>query len=147
MQSTLAVGQRATLVVDGHNVLFTLPALFRPFFENGNPGGRARDALEQRLAALARRHPRLDIQLWFDGGTVSERTVSDNLRVRFSGGSGSNRADRQILAFLHHLGTASPELTRAVVTADQDEARAAERSHAMVMAPEELALWLGKMGS
>lgn len=147
MQSTLALGQRATLVVDGHNVLFTLPALFRPFFENGNPGGRARDALEQRLAALARRHPRLDIQLWFDGGTVSERTVSDNLRVRFSGGSGSNRADRQILAFLHHLGTASPELTRAVVTADQDEARAAERCHAMVMAPEELALWLGKMGS
>ena len=73
--------------------------------------------------------------------------MSDNLRVRFSGGSGSNRADRQILAFLHHLGTASPELTRAVVTADQDEARAAERSHAMVMAPEELALWLGKMGS
>ena len=145
MQSTLAVGQRATLVVDGHNVLFTLPALFRPFFENGNPGGRARDALEQRLAALARRHPRLDIQLWFDGGTVSERTVSDNLRVRFSGGSGSNRADRQILAFLHHLSTASPDLARAVVTADQDEARAAERTGALVMAPEELAIWLGDM--
>lgn len=144
MQSTLALGQRATLVVDGHNVLFTLPALFRPFFENGNPGGRARDALEQRLAALAKRHPRLDIQLWFDGGTVSERTVLDNLRVRFSGGSGSNRADLQILAFLHHLGTASPELARAVVSADQDEARAAERSGAMVMAPEELALWLGE---
>jgi hypothetical protein len=144
VQSTLALGQRATLVVDGHNVLFTLPALFRTLFENGNPGGRARDALEQRLAALARRHPRLDIQLWFDGGTVSERTVSDNFRVRFSGGSGSNRADRQILAFLHHLGTANPDLARAVVTADQDEARAAERSGAMVMAPEELALWLGE---
>ena len=147
MQSTLALGQQATLVVDGHNLLFTLPALFRPFFENGNPGGRAREALEQRLAALARRHPRLDIQLWFDGGTVSERTVLDNLRVRFSGGSGRNRADRQILAFLHHLGTASPELARAVVTADQDEARAAERSGAMVMAPEELALWLGERDS
>ena len=144
MQSTLALGQRATLVVDGHNVLFTLPALFKPFFENGNPSGRAREALEQRLAALARRHPRLDIQLWFDGGTVSERTVSDNLRVRFSGGNGSNRADRQILAFLHHLGVASPDLARAVVTADQDEARAAELSGAMVMAPEELALWLGE---
>ncbi len=144
MQSTLALGQRATLVVDGHNVLFTLPALFRPFFENGNPGGRARDALEQRLAALARRHPCLDIQLWFDGGTVSERTILDNLRVRFSGGSGSNRADRQILAFLHHLETASPELARAVVSADQDEARAAERTGAMVMVPEELALWLGE---
>ena len=145
MQSTLALGQRATLVVDGHNVLFTLPALFRSFFENGNPGGRARDALEQRLAALAKRHPRLDIQLWFDGGTVSERTVLDNMRVRFSGGSGSNRADGQILAFLHHLGTASPDPARAVVTADQDEARAAERTGALVMAPEELAIWLGDM--
>jgi predicted RNA-binding protein with PIN domain len=144
MQSTLALGHRATLVVDGHNVLFTLPALFRPFFENGIPGGRAREALEQRLAALARRHPRLSIQLWFDGGSVSERTVQDNFRVHFSGGSGSNRADRQILAFLHHLKSSSPDLARTVVTADQDEARSADRTGAMVMAPEELALWLGE---
>lgn len=144
MQSTLALGHRATLVVDGHNVLFTLPALFRPFFENGIPGGRAREALEQRLAGLARRHPRLSIQLWFDGGVVSERTVQDNFRVHFSGGSGSNRADRQILAFLHHLETSSPDLTRTVVTADQEEARSADRTGAMVMAPEELALWLGE---
>lgn len=144
MQSTLALGHRATLVVDGHNVLFTLPALFRPFFENGIPGGRARDALEQHLAGLARRHPRLSLQLWFDGGSVSERTVQDNFRVHFSGGSGSNRADRQILAFLHHLKSSSPDLARTVVTADQDEARAADRSGAMVMAPEELALWLGE---
>lgn len=144
MQSTLALGQRATLVVDGHNVLFALPALFQPFFEDGIPGSRARQALEQRLAALTRRHPRLDIQLWFDGDSVSERSVSENLRVNFSGGSGSNRADRQILAFLHHLETFSPNLARAVVTADRDEARAAERTGAMVMAPEELALWLGE---
>ncbi len=144
MQSTLALGQRATLVLDGHNILFTLSALFRPFFEGGIPGGRARHELEQRLAALARRQPRLSLELWFDGDSVSERAVSDNLRVRFSGGRGSNRADRQILAFLHHLGTASPGLARAVVTADRDEARAAERSGAMVMAPEELALWLGE---
>ncbi len=78
---------------------------------------------------------------------MSERTVSENLRIRFSGGSGSNRADRQILAFLHHLGTASPDFIRAVVTADQDEARAAERSGAMAMAPEELALWIGDLRS
>jgi YacP-like NYN domain len=145
LQSTLALGHRATLVVDGHNVLFTLPALFRPFFEDGMPGSRARQALEQRLAALARRHPRLSLQLWFDGGVASERTVSENLRVSFSGGSGSNRADRQILAFLHHLEVSSPDLARTVVTADRDEARAAERTGAMVMAPEELALWLGEI--
>ena len=144
MQSTLALGQRATLVLDGHNILFTLSALFRPFFESGIPGGRARQELERRLAALARRQPRLNLELWFDGDSVSERAVSDNLRVRFSGGSGSNRADRQILAFLHHLETSSPNLARAVVTADRDEARAAERTGAMVMAPEELAIWLGE---
>lgn len=142
MQVTLGLGQPATLVVDGHNVLFTLPTLFRAYFEGGVPGSQARQALEQRLARLAQRHPRLQIQLWFDGEVASDRTVSANLRVAFSGGSGSNRADMQILAALHHIGTATPGLLRAVVTADQDEARAAERTGAMVLAPQELALWL-----
>ena len=98
--------------------------------------------MEQRLARLAQRHPRLQIQLWFDGEVASDRTVSANLRVAFSGGSGRNRADQQILATLHHIGTATPGLLRAVVTADRDEARAAERTGAMVLAPPELALWL-----
>ncbi len=145
LQSTLALGHRATLLVDGHNVLFTLAALFRPYFDDGIPGSRARQALEQRLAVLAGRHPRLNLQLWFDGAAASERTVSDNFRVSFSGGSGSNRADRQILAFLHHLEVANTDHTRALVTADQDQARAAEHTGAMVMAPEELALWLGEV--
>lgn len=147
LQSTLALGHRATLLVDGHNVLFTLAALFRPYFDDGIPGSQARQALEQRLAVLARRHPRLNLQLWFDAGSASERTVSDNFRVSFSGGSGSNRADRQIVAFLHHLEAASPGLARAVVTADRDEARAAERTGGMVLAPEELAIWLGEIRS
>lgn len=142
MQATLGLGHPATLVVDGHNVLFTLPTLFRAYFEGGVPGSQARQALEQRLARLAQRHPRLQIQLWFDGEVASDRTVSANLRVAFSGGSGHNRADQQILATLHHIGTATPGLLRAVVTADQDEARAAERTGAMVLAPQELALWL-----
>lgn len=143
MQSTLALGHPATLVVDGHNVLFTLPTLFRPFFDKGIPGIRAREALEHRLVALAKRHPHLRVQLWFDGEAPGERTVADNFRVNFSGGSGSNRADRQILAFLRHLKIANPNEIRAVVTADQEEARAAEHLGAMVMAPEELAIWLG----
>lgn len=142
MQATLGLGHPATLVVDGHNVLFTLPTLFRAYFEGGVPGSQARQALEQRLARLAQRHPRLQIQLWFDGEVASDRTISANLRVAFSGGSGRNRADQQILATLHHIGTATPGLLRAVVTADQDEARAAERTGAMVLAPQELALWL-----
>ena len=142
LQTLLAQGRAATLVVDGHNALFMLPALFRPHFENGTPGARAREALEERLLGLARSQPRLSIQLWFDGATRTERSLADNFKVNFSGGSGDNRADDQIIAFLHHLEQASPELARAVVTADRDEARAAERTGAMVMAPEELARWL-----
>jgi hypothetical protein len=142
LQTQLAQGRAATLVVDGHNTLFTLPALFRSHFEDGMPGARARQALETRLLALARCQPRLSIQLWFDGATRSERCLADNLKVHFSGGSGDNRADGEILAFLHHVQQATPGLARAVVTADRDEARAAERTGAMVMAPQELALWL-----
>ena len=142
LQTHLAQGRAATLVVDGHNTLFTLPALFRHHFESGKPGAQARQALETKLLGLAQFQPRLSIQLWFDGATRSERSLADNLKVHFSGGSGDNRADDQIIAFLLHLQQSSPELARAVVTADRDEARAAERTGAMVMAPQELALWM-----
>ena len=142
LQAQLALDSECTLIVDGHNVLFALPTLFRTLFENGQPGPKARNALANRLVILGQRHPRLTIQLWFDGPVQEERTASDNVRVHFSGGSGSDRADRQIIAYLCHLQNASPHQIRAVVTADEAEAVDAERTGAMVMTPQELAIWL-----
>ena len=142
MQIQLAQGAECTLVVDGHNVLFKLPTLFGGEFERGVPGAQARRSLVSKLVGLGQRYPNLTIRLWFDAAEIAEQTASENVRVNFSGGVGDNRADHQIVAYLRHLAEASPEQTRAVVTADGQEAADASSTGAMVMAPHELALWM-----
>jgi hypothetical protein len=62
--------------------------------------------------------------------------------VRFSGGIGSDRADRQIAAYLHHLKSASAELLHVVVSADAEVRRCGHRSEAVVMTPAELGFLL-----
>lgn len=142
MHATLAQGRPATLVVDGHNVLWKVPTLFRPHYEQGQPGSRARRALEAALQDLAKRHPDLTIHLWFDGGVMEDRVLAPNLRVHFSGGVGANRADRQMLAYLAHLNASGTNEVRAVTTADGDVAATAQASGALAMTPQELAIWL-----
>jgi predicted RNA-binding protein with PIN domain len=142
MQAELAQGAECSLVIDGHNVLHKLPALFRGEFQQGLPGPRARRSLEARLIALGQRHPSLSIQLWFDGPDSNHRTAIENVRVQYSGGTGANRADQEIVAYLRHVQESTPRRARAVVTADLDEALQAEATGAMVMTPQELAVWM-----
>ncbi|MEN9417710.1 MAG: YacP-like domain [Pseudomonadota bacterium] len=142
LQATLAQGRPCTLVVDGHNVLWKVPTLFRPHYEKGQPGGRARRALEAALQALAERQPDLTIHLWFDGGVMEDRVLAPNLRVHFSGGVGANRADRQMLAYLAHLNASRTDEVRAVTTADGEVAATAQASGALAMTPQELAIWM-----
>ncbi len=142
LQSELARGRPCTLVVDGHNVLHKLPTLFRADYEAGQPGAKARKSLESRLLGLCSKYSALSVQLWFDGPIVEERAVTSNLRVRFSGGVGSDRADRQIAAYLQHLQSSAPEQLRAVVSADAEVARHGRQACAVVMLPVELGLVL-----
>lgn len=142
LQSAIARGSECVLVVDGHNLLFRLPALFRAHYERGLPGARARDALERMLVGLAERNPGLAVHLWFDSETLADRSASPSVRVHFSGGDGTDRADRRIDAYLAHLNQASPDTPRAVVSADRAVADGARAAGAMVMTPGELAGWL-----
>lgn len=143
VQSRLAQGMPCTVIVDGHNILWKVPVLFRPHFEQGQPGARARRALEAALAVLAKRHPSLYMHLWFDGGVMQDLVLAPNLRVHFSGGVGANRADRQMLAYLTHMSASGTNEVRAVVTADRDVAASAQASGALTMTPQELAIWMG----
>jgi len=142
LQSELARGRPCTLVVDGHNVLHKLPTLFRPDYEAGLPGAKARKALESRLLGLCSKYPTLSVQLWFDGPVVEERAVTSNLRVRFSGGTGSDRADQQIAAYLMHLQATYSHQMRAVVSADGAVAGCANSSGALVLHPIEFGHWI-----
>jgi hypothetical protein len=142
LQRALADGQACVLVVDGHNVLHLLPTLFRPHYdEQGQPAAQARRALEALLVRMGHRYPALSIRLWFDGPVMNDRAASDNVRVLFSGGVGTDRADRQIAAYLHHACAAVGNGHAAVVTADVDVASDALGNGALVIKPQDLALW------
>ena len=142
LQAELTRNRECTLVVDGHNVLFSLPTLFRDQYTSGLPGARARQALEQKLVTLGTRHPTLTIHVWFDSGELGDRSASGNVRVHFSGGTGENRADRRIVEYLTHLQGAQARRQRAVVTRDRAIVQAAVAAGAMAMVPWELAAWL-----
>jgi predicted RNA-binding protein with PIN domain len=142
MEEALAHDRPCTLVVDGHNVLHKLAWLFRADYEQGFPGKRARQALVQRLEVLCVQRAGLMVHLWFDGPQQGESRASENLQIHFSGGCGDNRADKQIVAYLHHLQLSQPDKLRAVVTDDRDEAGQALETGALAMAVQELALWI-----
>ena len=142
LQAELAQGRPCTVVVDGHNLLYTQRGLFREWCENGQPGQRARQRLIDQLLALLDHQAGLRVHLWFDGDTLHDYTPAPRLRVHYSGGTGTDRADQRIVAHLHHLQQSTPTQLRAVVTDDRSEARQAEQTGALVLAPQELVLWL-----
>jgi predicted RNA-binding protein with PIN domain len=142
LQASLSQDEQCVLVVDGHNVLWKVPTLFRNEFENGQPGAKARKVLEKALLALSKRYPSLSVELWFDSNDAEDRTITENFRVHFSGGRGANRADLQILAYLSHMKISGGGQVRAVATADMDIATTAKESGAFLITPHELAIWM-----
>ena len=142
LQASLSQGDQCVLVVDGHNVLWKVPTLFRTEFEHGQPGAKARKALEKALLGLSKRYPSLNVELWFDSNDPEDRTIAENFRVHFSGGTGANRADLQILAYLSHMEISGGGLVSSVATADMGIATSAQASGAFVITPHELAILL-----
>ena len=130
--------QRCTLLIDGHNVLFRWRPLLGQYFDGEVPGVRARAALIDRLQQMAVAIPEVTTDLWFDGPQAEDQTICENLRVRFSGGVGRDRADQQIIAHLKYLHEQQDKGLKIVVTADQEFADAARKLNAMTMAPLEL---------
>ena len=111
LQRGLADRQNCVMVVDGHNVLHLLPTIFRPYYDQRDqPMANARKALSDRLLHLVARFPTLHVELWFDGPAQDTRTLSDRVRLHFSGGSGSDRADRAIVAHVRHLMAPGPDV-------------------------------------
>jgi hypothetical protein len=89
-------GKEFILMIDGHNTLFELHEIFGEFYENGHPALRARSELEERLKRSLSKSA-ADAILYFDSPTQNEVTLSDCLRVKYSGGHGEHRADNAIL--------------------------------------------------
>jgi predicted RNA-binding protein with PIN domain len=137
LQRQVADGHSCTLLIDGHNVLHKLPTLFGDFYDRGDPGARAQQALIQKIDALCTLHENLTVELWFDSTRAHDETIKSNFNVHYSGGKGANRADDHIVAYLQFMNRRSPQQFRALVTADRDEAAKAEACGALIVSPLE----------
>ena len=105
-------------LLDGHNVLFALDHL-RPYFDNGNPGAKARGHLIELVRRLLAGRTKVQARIVFDGPQASVQTLDANLKVEFSGGTADQRADDAIIGHLTQKSFQELKRRTFVVTNDR----------------------------
>lgn len=133
------------LLIDGHNLLPKLkPLIGAAYFKAGQgPTAQARALLIDRVKTLTASHPLLQADIWFDGPDDQHWTETDNLRVWFSGGQGTDRADGRILESLQSEVYRGTQTTRLIVTEDRDLLLKAQAKGAIGVSPLEMWAMVG----
>jgi hypothetical protein len=133
------------LLIDGHNLLPKLkPLIGSSYFKAGQgPTDQARALLIERVKTLTALHPLLEVDIWFDSPDDQHWSETDNLRVWFSGGQGSDRADGRILESLQSEVYRGTQNTRMVVTEDRDLLAKAQGRGAIGVSPLEMWAMVG----
>lgn len=133
------------LLIDGHNLLPKLkPLIGASFFKAGQgPTAQARTLLIERVKALTDLHLLRQADIWFDSPDTQDWSETENLRVWFSGGQGSDRADGRILESLQTEVYRGTQTTRLVVTEDRDLLAKAHTRGAIGVSPLEMWAMVG----
>jgi hypothetical protein len=133
------------LMIDGHNLLPKLkPLIGASYFKAGQgPTAQARALLIERVKTLTALHPLLQADIWFDSPDDQHWSETDNLRVWFSGGQGSDRADGRILESLQSEVYRGTQSTRLVVTEDRELLAQAQGRGAIGVSPLEMWAMVG----
>jgi len=118
LRALISDRQHCRLIIDGHNLIFSRDDLFGEFYEGGTPKALAREELINRSIGLVEQFQSVVMDIWFDGPELTNKTVHESLRVHFSGGHGTDRADDSIVAFLMALKS-NDILVTFVVTNDR----------------------------
>lgn len=88
------------LLVDGHNVLFSLTSRYCRVQDHRGPSAEARKWLIDDICQMFGNSPSVRVKLVFDGSEYSYEAVSDNVVVEYSGGGTSDvehRADNVLV--------------------------------------------------
>lgn len=138
----LAGQSPAILLIDGHNVLFGLPARYMPARGAALPDADKRKRLVDDIVRITAPNPSVRAWIVFDGPTRSDTQASANVRVTYSGGQGEHRADGVILDNLRFFKTTAPDLPVVLVSNDNDLCSAARRLGAVTLAVLDLGVFL-----
>ncbi|MDD2598851.1 MAG: hypothetical protein PHO37_06465 [Kiritimatiellae bacterium] len=117
----------AILLLDGHNVIFGLPARYMPGRGKSVTDAQKRQNLVDDLIRITAPNPALRAILLFDGPTRSDATPAPNVSVTYSGGEGEHRADKVLIDKIRFLKGAYPEANLLLVSNDNDLCREARR--------------------
>ncbi len=118
--SALAGRTPAILILDGHNIIFGLPARYMPARGKSVTDAQKRQNLIDDLVRITRPNPAVRAILLFDGHTRSDTNPSANVIVTYSGGEGEHRADRVIIDKIRFLKSAYPDTTVLLVSNDNE---------------------------
>lgn len=140
LEDCLLNARPCRLLIDGHNLLPKLkPIIGGDYFREGQgPNAKARALLIDRVKTLAAIHPLLQADIWFDGPDDQHWSETDNLRVWFSGGKGSDRADGRILESLQTEVYRGSHTTLLLVTEDRELLQQAQALGAVGVSPLEM---------
>ncbi len=116
----LATPKVLILLLDGHNVLFGLPARYNPPRGHSRSDAMKRDLVAKDLAALVSASPTIRACIVFDGQTPSETQFAPNVRVSYSGGEGEHRADKVLVGLVRFFKQNDPDTPVLLVSCDQE---------------------------
>jgi hypothetical protein len=132
----------AVLLLDGHNVLFGLPARYSPPRGGALSDADKRKKLTEDIVRLVARSPAVRAWIVFDGPKRHDTQAAPNVRVTYSGGTGEHRADSVILDNIRFFKSAAPEVGVFLVSNDADLCQSARRLGAQDVAVLDLGAFL-----
>ena len=119
LRGLLHRNQPCQLILDGHNIMYCLPEVFRSQFENGHPSEKARKSLIALTQRLVANRENVNTTLVFDGHKEETFSVESNFSYEFSGGVGEDRADNYIVDRLKKRSLSELDQAVFVVTDDR----------------------------
>ncbi len=146
LRDTLFRNKPALLLLDGHNILFSLQDVFGADYENGYPGPLARQRLTRIVERLVQNRSNLRVRLCFDGPDARSVQVSSNVSVEYSGGTGRDRADEMIVSRLLFKDLQTLDQKVFVVTDDRRIRHAILQSGAKFVRTDLFAVLLADFG-
>jgi hypothetical protein len=138
IQNNILNSTNFKFIIDGHNVLFSLKHQIGHLYQEDIPKKEARDYLISKLKKLTDTYKNIDCDLWFDSSDESDISISNNLRVLFSGGTGTNRADNKIIQSLSVHNLSKNKRNLVVVSADNEIKTEVKNQFQISMHPLEL---------
>ena len=143
LAQALALGLAHRILLDGYNLIFDAlgyNASLGPSRAGSKPqrsmAEEGRLALIDQVKASIAHHPLIEVRIFLDSPHASDERINDQLSLHYSGGSGANRADRDIAAYLDYLKQRNDTVPTTVISKDWEVQQNAQSHHIHTLRPD-----------